>query len=36
MALSSLGLVANFAVIMHRQCTLATVTMALGALLWLV
>jgi hypothetical protein len=36
MALGSLGLVAIFAVIMHRQCTLATVTMALGALLWLV
>jgi len=35
MTLGSLGLAATFAVIMHRQCTLATVTMALGALLWL-
>ncbi len=35
MMLGSLGLVATFAVIMHRQCTLATVTMALGALLLL-
>jgi hypothetical protein len=36
MTLGSLGLVATFAVIMYRQCTLATMTMALGALLWLV
>jgi hypothetical protein len=36
MTLGSLGLVATFAVITYRQCTLATVTMALGALLWLV
>ncbi len=36
MTLGSLGLVAMFVVIMHRQCTMATVTMALGALLWLV
>jgi hypothetical protein len=35
MALGSLGLVAVFAVIVRRQCALATVTMALGALLWL-
>ena len=34
MTLGSLGLVAIFAAIMHRQCTLATITMALGALLW--
>jgi len=36
MTLGSLGLVAIFAVIVQRQCALATVTMALGALLWLV
>ncbi len=36
MTLGSLGLVAIFVVIMHRQWALATVTMALGALLWLV
>ena len=36
MTLGSLGLVAIFAVIVRRQCALATVTMALGALLWLV
>jgi hypothetical protein len=36
MTLGSLGLVAVFAVIVHRQRALATVTMALGALLWLV
>jgi hypothetical protein len=36
MALGSIGLMAVFAVIMGRQCTLATVIMALGALLWLV
>jgi hypothetical protein len=36
MTLGSLGLVSIFAVIMRRQCALATVTMALGALLWLV
>jgi len=36
MTLGSLGLVATFAVIIRRQCALATVTMALGALLWLV
>jgi hypothetical protein len=36
MTLGSLGLAAIFAVIIHRQCTMATVTMALGALLWLV
>jgi hypothetical protein len=36
MTLGSLGLVAIFVVIMRRQCALATVTMALGALLWLV
>jgi len=35
MTLGSLGLVAIFVVIMLRQCTMATVTMALGALLWL-
>jgi hypothetical protein len=34
--LGSLGLVAIFAVIARRQFALATVTMALGALLWLV
>ncbi|MBI3963266.1 MAG: hypothetical protein HY335_10965 [Deinococcus sp.] len=34
MALGSLGLVAVSAVVVHRQCGLATVTMALGALLW--
>jgi hypothetical protein len=36
MMLGSLGLVAIFVVIMRRQCALATGTMALGALLWLV
>jgi hypothetical protein len=36
MMLGSLGLVAVFAVIVRRQCILATVTMALGTLLWLV
>jgi hypothetical protein len=36
MALGSLGLLAVFAVIMRRQCALATGIMALGALLWLV
>ena len=36
MTLGSLGLVAIFVVIMRRQCALATATMALGALLWLV
>jgi hypothetical protein len=36
MTLGSLGLVAVFAAIVRRQCALATVTMALGALLWLV
>jgi len=36
MTLGSLGLVAIFVVIMRRQWALATVTMALGALLWLV
>jgi hypothetical protein len=36
MALGSLGLVAVFAVIVGRQCALATIIMALGALLWLV
>src|SRR5215468_9950200 len=36
MTLGSLGLVAIFVVIMHRQCALATGAMALGALLWLV
>ena len=36
MALGSLGLVAVFAVIVGRQCVLATIIMALGALLWLV
>lgn len=36
MTLGSLGLVAIFVVIVHRQCALATVTMALGALLWVV
>jgi hypothetical protein len=36
MVLGSLGLVAVFAVIIGRQCALATVVMALGALLWLV
>jgi hypothetical protein len=36
MTLGSLGLVAIFAVIVQRQCALATVTMALGAFLWLV
>jgi hypothetical protein len=36
MTLGSLGLVAIFVVIMRRQCALATGTMALGALLWLV
>ena len=36
MALGSLGLVAVFVVIVRRQCLLATVTMALGVLLWLV
>ena len=36
MTLGSLGLVAIFAVIVRRQCALATVTMALGAFLWLV
>src|SRR5262249_21239831 len=35
MTLGSLGLMAIFAVIVRRQCALATVTMALGALLWL-
>jgi hypothetical protein len=34
MTLGSLGLVAIFTVILRRQCTLATVTMTLGALLW--
>src|SRR5438874_13536622 len=33
MTLGSLGLVTIFVVIMHRQCALATVIMALGALL---
>ena len=36
MTLGSLGLVAIFAVIVRRQWALATVIMALGALLWLV
>jgi hypothetical protein len=36
MTLGSLGLTAMFVVIMRRQCALATVTMALGALLWCV
>jgi hypothetical protein len=36
MTLGSLGLLLIFAVIVRRQCALATVTMALGALLWLV
>jgi hypothetical protein len=36
MTLGSLGLVAVFVVIMRRQYALATVIMALGALLWLV
>jgi hypothetical protein len=36
MTLGSLGLVATFAVVMHRQWSLATGIMALGALLWLV
>src|SRR5215510_11391462 len=36
MTLGSLGLMAIFVVIMRRQCALATATMALGALLWLV
>ena len=36
MTLGSLGLVAMFAVIVQRQCAVATVTMALGAFLWLV
>ncbi|MGE3541153.1 MAG: hypothetical protein AB7N91_27430 [Candidatus Tectimicrobiota bacterium] len=36
MTLGSLGLVVMFAVFVYRQCTLATGTMALGALLWLV
>jgi hypothetical protein len=36
MTLGSLGLVAIFAVIVRRQCALATVIMALGAMLWLV
>jgi hypothetical protein len=36
MTLGSLGLLAIFAVIVHRQFALATVTMALGALLWLI
>ena len=36
MVLGSLGLVAVFAVIVRRQCGLATLTMTLGALLWLV
>jgi hypothetical protein len=36
MVLGSLGLVAVFAVILGRQPALATVTMALGALLWAV
>jgi hypothetical protein len=36
MVLGSLGLVAVFAMIVGRQCALATVVMALGALLWLV
>jgi hypothetical protein len=36
MTLGSLGLVAVFVVIMRRQFALATVIMALGALLWLV
>jgi hypothetical protein len=36
MTLGSLGLVAIFVVITRRQWALATVTMALGALLWLV
>ena len=36
MTLGSLGLVAIFAVIVRRQCVLATVIMALGALLWVV
>jgi hypothetical protein len=36
MTLGSLGLVAIFAVIAQRQFALATVTMALGALLWLI
>lgn len=35
MTLGSLGLVAVFAVIVRRQCALATIIMALGALLWL-
>ena len=34
--LGSLGLVAVFAAIVRRQCALATIIMALGALLWLV
>jgi hypothetical protein len=34
MTLGSLGLVAIFAVIVRQQCALATVTMTLGALLW--
>lgn len=34
MALGSLGLVAIFGVIVHRQRTLANVMMALGAILW--
>ena len=36
MTLGSLGLVAIFVVIVQRQYALATVTMALGAFLWLV
>ena len=36
MLLGSLGLVAIFAVIVRQQCVLATVTMALGVLLWVV
>jgi hypothetical protein len=36
MTLGSVGLMAIFVVIVRRQCALATVTMALGALLWLV
>jgi len=36
MTLGSLGLMAIFAVIVHRQCVLATVIMALGAFLWFV
>jgi hypothetical protein len=34
--LGSVGLVGIFAVIVRQQCTLATVTMALGALLWVI